>query len=93
MKITYDSEANAALIRLVDAVEWGEVTRDIHSIRTPTGDGKVSLGFDKDGRLLEVEILNADRVLRKETLDLAVPPTITEEMEAKLYEGESPDRY
>ena len=62
MRVTYDRQADAAYVYLVDHVAPGEacsqqcVSRDI------------TLDFDKAGKLLGIEILSARRVLRATAL-------------------------
>lgn len=75
MRITYDSEAGAAYIYVVDPIGAGEAVTQQHSITTPDPDGEIILDFDADGKLLGIEVLDAERVLRTDTLKAAGPPT------------------
>lgn len=75
MRITYDGEANAAYIHVVDPIGEGEAVTQQHSIATPDPDGEIILDFDADGKLLGIEVLNAAQVLRADLLEAAGPPT------------------
>lgn len=74
MKITYDKEADAAYVQLVDEILDGEASTQLHSIDTPGQKGEVIIDFDAEGRILGLEILGAKDVLREETLALAQRP-------------------
>jgi uncharacterized protein YuzE len=63
MRITYDADADAAYIALVDAIADGAAAQQLHSIVTPGGLGEVTLDFDREGRILGIEVLNASAVL------------------------------
>jgi len=68
MRITYDGEADAAYVYLVDRIEQGGVARtSVAGHGSPALDS-INLDFDADGRLLGIEVLGAGRVLREETL-------------------------
>ena len=75
MKITYDAEADAAYIQMVDKIGPGESAAQVHSIATPGDKGEITIDFDSQGRVLGFEILWASAVLREEVLAQAVPPT------------------
>ncbi len=62
MKITYDKEANAAYIYIKYPIKKGEAKKTV-----PTEAGPI-LDFDKNGKLLGIEILEANKVLDKEIL-------------------------
>jgi uncharacterized protein YuzE len=67
MEGTYDSEVDAAYLRLVPelmpgASKWQVRVRDDH-IR-----GDVVLDLDENGQLLGIEVLDASQVLRPETI-------------------------
>lgn len=69
MKITYDKEANAANIYM------GETTH-IKVYKTYCCDpreinGMINLDFDKDGKLLGIEIMDADKILPESILKCA----------------------
>jgi Protein of unknown function (DUF2283). len=70
MKIRYDRSVNAAYIYLVSQIEPGQVKNqyhcDIKKVR-----GMINLDFDSEGRLLGIEVLDADHFLSKELLDQA----------------------
>lgn len=74
MKITYDKEADAAYVQLVDEILDGEASTQLHSIDTPGQKGEIIIDFDAEGRILGLEILGAKDVLREETLALAQRP-------------------
>ncbi|WP_120519839.1 DUF2283 domain-containing protein [Arthrobacter celericrescens] len=74
MKITYDKEADAAYIQIVDEILDGEASTQVHSIGTPDDKGEIIIDFDVDGRILGLEILGAKDVLREETLAQARRP-------------------
>jgi uncharacterized protein YuzE len=62
--MTYDAEDDgAAYVQFVDDVRPGEATR-----QEVVGGGNVVLDFDSEGRLLGVEILDANLMLRPETI-------------------------
>lgn len=68
--ITYDPIANAAYVRL-SATAPGEVRRTSEVL--PSG---VLLDFDKEDRLVGIEILNANAILTRETIQTAVRPSL-----------------
>lgn len=74
MKITYDKEADAAYVQLVDEIIDGEASTQLHSIGTPGQKGEIIIDFDAEGCILGLEILGAKDVLREETLALAQRP-------------------
>lgn len=74
MQITYDAEADAAYITVVDEIRLGEATQQVHSIATPGGRGEIVLDFDEDDRLLGIEILGARAVLAPAVLAAASAP-------------------
>ena len=66
---TYDWSADAAYFNISPRIKAGEAVRqDVHEI---DGRGEVILDFDKDGKLLGVEILGAKSLLRPSTLKQA----------------------
>lgn len=69
MHITFDRRANAAYIELVP-VGRGEVAKT-ECVAPPHLRGMVNLDFNKNGRLIGIEILNATRILPIEVLDQA----------------------
>ena len=69
MRFTYDSEADAAYLSLVDRdLRPGEADRQSDIIATPNGAGSLIVDFDVDGRMLGVEILAASAVLPSDLL-------------------------
>lgn len=74
MQISYDAEADAAYIRIVDAVAPGQAARQVGFIETPNGVTQVVLDFDEGGRLLGLEVLGARDGLAPEVLTRAVLP-------------------
>jgi uncharacterized protein YuzE len=74
MKITYDKQADAAYVMIADRIHDGEATTQLHSIQTPGEKGEVTLDFDRNGKLLGMEILGAEQVLQPEVLAHAEPP-------------------
>jgi uncharacterized protein YuzE len=69
MRVTYDSEANAAYVELGDDVAGGTAVENVVVERPGRGD--IVLDFDADGRLLGVEVIGATQLLRKTVLDTA----------------------
>lgn len=69
IRFSYDNEIDAAYITLTDQIEDGEA---VDTITVGTEDDRVqsmvNLDFDKDGRLLGIEILDANKVLRGDLL-------------------------
>lgn len=74
MKITYDAEADAAYISVVEKVGAGEAVQQVSFIDTPNGESQLNVDFDAAGQLLGVEVLVASRALRSEILAAAAPP-------------------
>ncbi|MHA7270245.1 DUF2283 domain-containing protein [Arthrobacter sp. HLT1-20] len=72
MQITYDSQADAAYIRLGGPTAAGQATQQLHSINTPGGNGEIILDFDDGGHLLGIEVLFASLVLSPEVLADAI---------------------
>ena len=69
MKITYDADAKAAMISLVP-IAPGAVA-DTFECGDDTPGGSIYLDFDKDGRLLGIEVLSARETLPEELLEQA----------------------
>jgi len=63
MKMTFDKEADAAYIYVKDEIKKGEVKKTISL------NEDIIIDFDKDEKLIGVEILNASHVLSKNVLD------------------------
>ena len=66
MRLTFDRAANAAYIYLV-AIGHGDVEKT-ESVTPAHNRGTYNLDFNKNGRLIGIEILNATRVLPSEVL-------------------------
>lgn len=62
MKFEYDKEADTAYIYLEDFIEDGQVKKTIEL------NDNIILDFDKDGKLLGIEILNASKILNQKSL-------------------------
>ena len=62
MKITYDKEADAAYIYLEFPVKDGAAKKTVKF------NDNIILDFDKKGKLLGIEILDASRVMNKKVL-------------------------
>ncbi len=62
MRFEYDKEVDAGYIYLVDEIKDGEAVRTIEL------EPNIILDFGKDGKLLGIEVLNASKVLNKDTL-------------------------
>lgn len=71
MKITYDKSADAVYIYLVD-IKPGGVANTYRLDDSEEIADMINLDFDKDNRLLGIEILEASSQLPKEVLDNAV---------------------
>ena len=70
MRSTYDSVANAAYVYLVDSVKPGEVAYSRHA-NIALDQAAITVDFDTDGRVLGIELLGADRLLRSESIEAA----------------------
>jgi uncharacterized protein YuzE len=62
MRVSYDPEADAAYVYLVDEIGAGGVDRTVPIDPSEVG-GMINLDFDAGGRLLGLEILDASRLL------------------------------
>lgn len=62
MKFSYDKEADAAYVYFVDSIGDGEAVETIEL------NDNIVLDFDKDGKLLGMEILSAGKVLGEKVL-------------------------
>jgi uncharacterized protein YuzE len=71
VQVTFDPSVDAAYVEIVDHKD-GEAVEQVN-VTPPHGEGDVVLDFDKDGRLLGIEVIGARRTLRPETLKTAVP--------------------
>jgi uncharacterized protein YuzE len=73
VRLTYDREADAAYIALVDIVPGEAVAQE--EIALDDRESTIVLDFDRNGFLLGVEILGASHVLREELLTTATDIT------------------
>jgi uncharacterized protein YuzE len=62
MRMTYDKEADAAYIHVKDSIAAGEVAKTIAL------DENINLDFDRNEKLLGIEILSASKVLPEKQL-------------------------
>ena len=62
MRFEYDKDVDAAYIYLEDPIADGEVDKTIEL------NENIILDFDKNGKLLGIEILSASKVLNKKPL-------------------------
>jgi len=67
MRFEYDKEADAAYIYLEDSIAEREAKKTIEL------NDNVIVDFDKDGKLLGIEILSASKLLNKKSLLEAMP--------------------
>lgn len=70
MRLTYDPEANAAYVYLVDEINRGEVARSAVS-GIELEEAAIVVDFDDQGQILGIELLNARQLLRDSVLDQA----------------------
>lgn len=70
MRITYDADADAAFVYLVDVIDAGQVTQS-PMCDLEIREGAVILALDTEQHLLGIEILGASRLLSAETLAAA----------------------
>jgi uncharacterized protein YuzE len=73
MRVTYDPAVNAAYIYLRE-IEPGGSRRTISVNGPDLTTGSVVLDFDSEGRLIGIEVLEADRLLTPDLLKGAEPP-------------------
>ena len=66
MRVEFDRSSNAAYIYL-KSIGQGEAVRQ-HEVDDPDTRGMIVLDFDKDGRLIGIEVLDATRALPEEVL-------------------------
>lgn len=74
MRLTYDAEADAAYVYLVDTIGAGEVARTAASMLELDG-AFIAFDFNADGKVLGIEILGASSALTPETLRTAERPS------------------
>lgn len=70
LKITYDRIANAANIYLMPEY-YGKHVSYTYLCDPSEIHGMIYLDFDEDGKLTGIEIIDADKFLHKELLDMA----------------------
>lgn len=75
MRITFDPDADAAYIYIVDPIGRGEAATQVFAKSKRIRGGDIILDLDRDGRLLGVEVLGAETLLRPETLAGAELPS------------------
>ncbi|MCI9887493.1 DUF2283 domain-containing protein [Micrococcales bacterium 31B] len=71
MKLTYDKEADAAYLHIVDDIAEGQSVRQLSVPDNDDAPGQFVLDFDRDGMLLGLEILFASEVLPVKVLRAA----------------------
>jgi uncharacterized protein YuzE len=67
MRLTYDADADAAYIYLVDEIAFGGVARTVR-VDALASEAMINLDFDAEGRLLGVEVMDASKILPTELL-------------------------
>lgn len=88
MRITYDPDANAALIKVVDGIGFGDVAKsDICDLEIEAG--AITLAFDSAEKLVEVEVLGARNLLAPDVIDRATPPGETSQEHSLRLEYDS----
>ncbi|MCX6580339.1 MAG: DUF2283 domain-containing protein [Candidatus Aminicenantes bacterium] len=70
MRVTYDKQANAAYIYLASQIFPRSII-DTYTCNPVEVGGEINLDFDNQGRLVGIEILNADKKLPMEVLENA----------------------
>ena len=73
MRITYDPDADAAFIYLVDSIQNGQVAQS-HMCDLEIREGAVILAMDQQQRLLGIEILGAAKLLPQVVLEQSEHP-------------------
>lgn len=69
MRMSYDSEANAAYLTIEQHITDGSAIENV-VVERP-GQGDIVLDFDADGRLLGVEVIGARELLSADVLATA----------------------
>ncbi|MFD9031965.1 DUF2283 domain-containing protein [Streptomyces sp. NPDC059567] len=70
LRVTYDGQANAAYVYFVDPQTRPRVAH-MYPCDPIEVDGMINLDFDKDGRLVGIEVLAADTKLPQYLIDAA----------------------
>ena len=65
--MTYDPEADAAYLYITDPIEAGASVSN-STLRREMESASVIADFDRDGRLLGIELLGVSRLLRSEAV-------------------------
>lgn len=73
MRVTYDSTVDAAYIYLQDRISPGEASKT-YPCDPAKVNGIINLDFDKYGRLLGIEVLDARHRLPPELIEQATRP-------------------
>jgi uncharacterized protein YuzE len=73
VKLTYDPDADAAYVYLVDSIPANGVAQT-RSAMLELDRAFIAFDFDADGKVLGLEILGASRLLIEETLLSAIRP-------------------
>jgi uncharacterized protein YuzE len=68
IKVTYDSQVDAAYLQLVEEIGAGGVARTYPLDPSETG-GMINLDFDASGRLVGIEVMDASKLLPRALLD------------------------
>lgn len=68
MRLTYDKQIDAAYLHLVDTIGPNQVSKTV-PVDPREIDGEINLDFDRDGRLIGIEILAASRFLSRSLLE------------------------
>lgn len=70
MRVTYDKQANAAYIYIASEILPGSI-QETYTCNPVEVGGEINLDFDNQGKLVGIEILNADKKLPMEVLEIA----------------------
>ena len=71
VKVTYDQQANAAYVYLVDPAQDDTKAAHTYPCDPVDVDGMINLDFDAEGRVIGIEILDARSKLPRYLLDAA----------------------
>lgn len=74
MRITFDADLDAAYVYIADPIGRGEAFTQVWVKSKRIRGGDIILDLDREGRLLGVELLGAEALLRPDTLAEASPP-------------------
>ncbi|MCS6711508.1 DUF2283 domain-containing protein [Luteococcus sp. Sow4_B9] len=73
MRLTYDRDADAAYLMVVDSIAPGEATHQVELTHDGDVAGQFILDFDTDGKLLGLEVLFASDALHASVIAAAEP--------------------